>query len=832
MYEDYKNRVEVVCNKYANKISYQYLVKDEISSFTYKQIFEKIINFSNVIEKYQLKKGDRIGLICTNYFYGQMAILGASYYNITLVIIDPSLPLKTMKDELVIGDIKLLLTQQDIYEKIQTIVKVKALDIIDNYKPLNKYNLNKTKIKGDKDVIAVIFSSGTSDVLKPVMIAYDSILTSWPIIHKIVNIGDNESILFVFPLSHVSGFYSMFVVFFSGVLIQTVDKFVVQKLPELFGIYNPSAIGMIPKVFELLCERLDIAIEEKGKLIYGYYKLAKKISAYFQKNFGNRKIGKFLLTPFRQKAFGKNMGTIYTGSTKCKAQTAQDICDLGIKWINLYASTECGCPIVATSASDRYPINNEGKADAFKEIEIKINNPNLDGIGEIYVKSKLMMKGYFNDEKLTKNSFDGEYFKTGDLGYIDENNYLHVECKMKESIQLYSGKKISPYDLENILEEACPKDNKVIVCGVRDDNNGYDEIHAFFEDLEYTNKEKEKIKNKLLEYANKNASLYPIKEVHFIEDIPKTSTQKVKREALAKLIKKEKIKTILYKDKGLDYLAKLIKKHSNFSKAIKKEDSLSSLGLDSLAIVSIASDIQRKHHVDIISKLNNNTKIKDVLRFINKSEEVNEEIKLRKIRKDEIVEVARKLAECFYDYPLQRAFYPYDEKIKDRVFISYWNSIFNRQNYTYINDEKTVFITIKKPGDKDVPIIRLYTNPVFFFSYVKIVGLKLFMSVIKSANEYDKVQKEMMEKYYNPKTDIYIGTMAVMGEERSSGIFFKVLSQIDDGSPLYFETQIEKNVKLYKKLGAKVMGETSWRGIPYYSLKREGTKNEKTDSSK
>lgn len=821
MYMNYRQQVDEVCIKYNNRLSYQYLSNEKIISYTYKDIYEKITNFSTVIKNNKLKAGDRIGLICSDSFYGQLAILGASYYNITLVIIDASLPIKSIKEEIKIADIKLLLTQNDIYEKIKLHIRIRTLDIINNYKPLNKYNLNKTKIKGDKDVIAVIFSSGTSDVLKPVMITYESILTSWPIIHKIVDIGDDESILFVFPLSHVSGFYSMFVVFFSGVLIQTVDKFVVQKLPELFGIYNPSAIGMIPKVFEVMCERLDIAVKEKGKFIYKYYRVAKKISAFFQKKFANRKVGKFLLKPFRQKAFGKNMGTIFTGSTKCKKQTAEDVCDLGIKWINLYASTECGVPIVSTAASDYYPVNNEGKANAFNEIEIKINNPNLDGIGEIYVKSKLIMKGYFNDEKKTKESFDGEYFKTGDLGYIDEKGYLHVECKMKESIQLYSGKKISPYDLENILEEACLKDNKVIICGIKDENNSYDEIHAFFLDMNYSKKEKEKIKNNLIEYAKTNASLYPIKEVHFFDDIPKTSTQKIKREALIKLVKKEKIKDVLYKDKGLDYLAKLISKYTSFSKTLKKEDLLSSLGLDSLALVSIAADIQRKHHIDIINKLNSNTKIKDLLAIINKNKDDNEDVKIRKIKKEEIVEVAQKLAECFYDYPLQRAFYPYDEKIKDRVFISYWNNIYNRQNYTYINDEKTVFITIKRPDDKDTSLLRLYANPKFLFSYIKIMGIKNFMPVIKSLLEYEKVQQDMMSKYYNPKTDTYIGTMAVMDEERSSGIFFKVLSQIDDGSPIYFETQIEKNVKLYKKMGAKVLGETSWRGIPYYSLKRD-----------
>ena len=90
--------------------------------------------------------------------------------------------------------------------------------------------------------------------------------------------------------------------------------------------------------------------------------------------------------------------------------------------------------------------------DGSKVIEfIKINNPDDEGVGEIFVKGKNVMAGYYNDPEATAAAFDGEWFKTGDHGRIDEDGFLFMVGRKKNLICLSNGKNVSPEELEDKL---------------------------------------------------------------------------------------------------------------------------------------------------------------------------------------------------------------------------------------------------------------------------------------------------------------------------------------------------------------------------------------------
>lgn len=150
-----------------------------------------------------------------------------------------------------------------------------------------------------------------------------------------------------------------------------------------------------------------------------------------------------------KEVFGENIFGIGTGASPCKVETTEFFLNLGLEWSNLYATTETSVPITATGIKDKYPVDTVGNVNHHPEISVKINNPASSGIGEIVVKSELMMKGYFRSDDLTEETFDNGYFKTGDLGYIDKKGYLHITGRIKESIILENGKKVSPQDVDD-----------------------------------------------------------------------------------------------------------------------------------------------------------------------------------------------------------------------------------------------------------------------------------------------------------------------------------------------------------------------------------------------
>ncbi|MCL2722775.1 MAG: acyl--CoA ligase, partial [Treponema sp.] len=188
-----------------------------------------------------------------------------------------------------------------------------------------------------------------------------------------------------------------------------------------------------------------------------------------------------------------------------------------------------GVPATSTGDFDNYPVGNEGNINRFEGISIIIDNPNELGIGEILIKSVLMMKGYFRDQELTISAFNKQgYYKTGDLGYIDKKNNLHVTGRIKEAIMLHTGKKVAPSDVDDLYSKLCP-DTPIASCGVPYRDGMHDEIHLFVEKSELSEEEQLSLKNRIMEFSAETSTLYQIAAIHFINKLPITSVGKVKR---------------------------------------------------------------------------------------------------------------------------------------------------------------------------------------------------------------------------------------------------------------------------------------------------------------
>ena len=145
------------------------------------------------------------------------------------------------------------------------------------------------------------------------------------------------------------------------------------------------------------------------------------------------------------------MKGIGAGASPCKKETADFFLALGYNWANFYSSTETGVPAVATGVHDIYPDDTVGNIRQFEDIDVRLVNQDNEGMGEIAVKTPLGMKGYFRNEKLTKETINKDgYILTGDLGKIGARGYLQVVGRAKEVMILRNGKKVSPYDIERM----------------------------------------------------------------------------------------------------------------------------------------------------------------------------------------------------------------------------------------------------------------------------------------------------------------------------------------------------------------------------------------------
>lgn len=620
-YADFKKKIEYITDRYSEKTAITYMTENGTDiTFSFKDVYNIIIETQSVLQKSGVVCGDRAAIITPHSPFGVMAGLALAYSNVTAVMIDASLPIEEICRLLEFSDVRALFTTNDLYNKISP-------ELTQNIPcfELGKDNTVNKFIKGsiesvslpetvdkDTDVIAIIFSSGTTDKMKGIMVTYHSVIRARDVFADLAGLEDYMTYLLVLPFNHIAGFTGAMTYFLSGCELGFIENVNSSKLAEGLQKFQPYYFAMIPKVYEVIEQKIRTQIHNKGKAAEVFVYSLMKLSGFIRKHFGIN-IGRKLFKGITSAAFGKNIFGIGTGASPCKASTTRFFLDLGLEWANLYATTETSVPITATGIYDKYPVGTVGNVNRNNGIEIHIENPDENGIGEIFVKTDLIMKGYFREPELTIKAFENDYFKTGDYGFIDKKGYLYITGRIKESIVLKSGKKVSPTDVDNYYNSRL-KEISLASCGI-ETVDGYDEIHMYVQNENYSEVKQKRIYDELISLSNAAPQMYHLSEIHFIDKIPVTSIGKVKRFMLKNICsnKIENNHTLENTSADKNGIIEIFKKHCKDCIVTEKSNLINDLGIDSLTMFEIVCDIDKAFHKDISGMIYNSKTVSDII---------------------------------------------------------------------------------------------------------------------------------------------------------------------------------------------------------------------------
>lgn len=145
---------------------------------------------------------------------------------------------------------------------------------------------------------------------------------------------------------------------------------------------------------------------------------------------------------------GGDLEMIICGGASLDTKYEKGLYELGIQIINGYGATECS-PIITCNRLSNYKLGSAGYALECNDIMIK--DPDEDGIGEVYARGSNVMMGYYDEPEATAEAFDGDWFKTGDYGYMDKDGFLFLRGRKKNLIVLSNGKNVSPEEIEDKL---------------------------------------------------------------------------------------------------------------------------------------------------------------------------------------------------------------------------------------------------------------------------------------------------------------------------------------------------------------------------------------------
>lgn len=413
-------------------------------------------------------------------------------------------------------------------------LSLKAL--LDNGKKLleagNTEYLNSTIDENAMNFL--IFTSGTTDLAKGVMLSHKNICTDIIAVVSALYIDNTDSVLSILPLHHTYACTVDFLTFaYIGGCISFNEglKHISKNLKET----KPTILILVPLIIENMYQKI-------------WTQAAKDKKLKFKLNFGLI-ISNFLYNnlkiDIRRKLFkqvldnvGGKVRLIIAGAAAIDPKVSKGFRSMGIPTIQGYGLTEAS-PIVSVGREDFY--NDASIGLPLPSIEVKIANPDKDGVGEIIVKGGNVMLGYYQNEEATKKVLKDGWLYTGDLGRIDNQGYIYITGRQKNVIVTKNGKNIFPEEVEAYINKS-PYIKESLVSGKDVDENGETivtaqiviDLDAIKSKLNMDNPSEEDIKKIIkseIKHANHNMPLYKRVQDFTIREneFAKTTTKKIKR---------------------------------------------------------------------------------------------------------------------------------------------------------------------------------------------------------------------------------------------------------------------------------------------------------------
>lgn len=342
-------------------------------------------------------------------------------------------------------------------------------------------NNGKTLIdNGDKNYInteidedemrALIFTSGTTDLAKGVMLSSKNIVTDVMAVCAMLSIDETDSALSILPLHHTyectAGFLVMM---YNGCCLSFNEglKHIVSNLQET----KPTILMLVPLILENIHKKI---VKQASKNILSKTKLNVAIEIsnflyYFLKIDIRKKIFKQV-----HNIFGGKVRLVISGAAAVNPDVSNDLCAMGIRIVQGYGLTECS-PIVAVNNDHGFRHDSAGKALA--GIEIKVEDIGEDGVGEFVISGDNVMLGYYENPMATNKVLRNGCLYTGDLGYIDEEGYIYITGRKKNVIVTKNGKNIFPEEVEAYLAK-CQYVKESLVWGRIDEESGETDVNA------------------------------------------------------------------------------------------------------------------------------------------------------------------------------------------------------------------------------------------------------------------------------------------------------------------------------------------------------------------
>ncbi|MCQ2547824.1 MAG: AMP-binding protein [Clostridia bacterium] len=462
---DLKHMMESSAEKYKDHPAFmQKFVKGEpFKAITYKEAMDDINGLGTSLIKLGLQ-GKRIAVCGENCYFWALSYLAVTCGTGVVVPLDKELSEKEIEQQVVDAEIEAVLCSKKLEPKFIAVrEKHPELKVIINFTKENSDEISYSQTalvnegkalieEGDRSYLdaqvlrdelgVLLFTSGTTGISKGVMLSQGNIVEDLMASPTVLEVTDHDIFFSVLPLHHTYACTCDFLMpLYKGACIAYCQglKYIQKDMAEV----KPTFFLSVPLILEMLYKKIWKNIRAQGKedkinKALKICRTASKLGIHLEKKF------------FKDihNVFGGRMHVLIVGGAAINPDILKFFREVGILALQGYGLTECA-PMGALSPD--WAPKDASVGRKFPGTDIKIDNPGPDGIGEILLKGGNVMLGYYKNPEATAEVIKDGWYYTGDLGYLDSEDYLFITGRKKNVIITKNGKNVFPEELEYYL---------------------------------------------------------------------------------------------------------------------------------------------------------------------------------------------------------------------------------------------------------------------------------------------------------------------------------------------------------------------------------------------
>ena len=534
---------------YTSNVAMRYHDGNRFRQITYDGLLLMIRQAAAVLRKVGVKPGDKVAILSENRPAWGATYFASLFIEAVNVPLDALLKVNEWSYILRNSGAKVLVTSSKFYaeleplvEKIDSLEKIFCMDKVHDacyiFGEDNPPEISAPDVDPDT-IAAILYTSGTTGLAKGVMLSHGNVTSDVYGATELIYMSDKDNFLSILPLHHTFECTAGFITPMSkGASITyargLASKLIIEDIKE----NKCTVLLAVPLLYEKMYAGIFRKIDQQPSFTKAIFKTIYGVSKFLKKA-ANIEAGKKLFHGLRDKS---GLGTIrlfVSGGAPLSSEVSEAFNTMGFKLIQGYGLTETS-PIVTLNPLEKNKYGSIGRA--VPNVQLKIDSPNNEGVGELVAKGPMIMKGYYKNDRATSETIKDGWLYTGDLARVDDDGYYFITGRKKNLIVTPGGKNVYPEEIEITLNNS-PYILESLVLG-RKLRGGGEEIEAIIvPDLDYFGLRAEEKGISLsqmhieqtikLEVAKQCEQLADYKRVKYMkirdEDFEKTSTRKIKR---------------------------------------------------------------------------------------------------------------------------------------------------------------------------------------------------------------------------------------------------------------------------------------------------------------